>query len=240
MSALIVIAKAPVPGRVKTRLCPPLSPAQAAGLAAAALADTLATVRATAAARRVLALDGSPGAWLPAGFAVVPQLGDGLAERLAGAFAACGGPALLIGMDTPQVTPALLAGGLRLLDEADAVLGATPDGGYWAIGLRRPDPAVFAGIPMSAADTCARQRDRLAALGLRVAELPPLRDVDDVADARAVARAAPRTRFARALERTAPARGGGASTVEGAVPTRRAGALPAHRGGGAAPAGWAV
>ncbi len=118
-----MIAKAPVPGRVKTRLCPPCTPAGAAALAEAALGDTLAAVaRSRRAGRRVLVLDGEPGPWLPRGFEVVPQRGDGLAERLAAAFADVGGPALLIGMDTPQVSPALLDDGLRALDGADAAL----------------------------------------------------------------------------------------------------------------------
>ena len=204
MTALLVIAKAPVPGRVKTRLTPPCRPADAAALAAAALADTLAAVvRARRPARRVLVLDGEPGSWVPPGFEVLRQRGDGLAARLAAAFSDVGGPALLIGMDTPHVTPDVLDSGLRALDGADAAFGPALDGGYWAIGLRRPDPAVFRGVPMSAPTTGAVQRARLAALRLRTVELPPLLDVDTIADARRVAAAAPATRFARALDRVA-------------------------------------
>jgi len=197
--ALLVIAKAPVPGRVKTRLCPPCTPAQAATLAAAALADTLTAV-AQVDARRVLVLDGAPGTWLPrAGFEVIAQRGDGLDERLAAAFADAGAPALLIGMDTPQLTPALLRAGLQALSDHDAVLGPADDGGYWAIGLNRADASLLRGVPMSVAHTGAAQRARLCAARLRVADLPALRDVDDIADAHAVARAAPRGRFAAAL-----------------------------------------
>ena len=185
--ALIVIAKAPVPGRVKTRLCPPCTPVQAAAIAEAALADTLTAVAAAPAPRRVLALDGAPGPWLVDGFEVVAQPSGGLGDRLADAFARAGGPAFLIGMDTPQVSPALLRHACRQLDEADAVLGLAVDGGYWGIGLRRPDPAVFAGVPMSTARTGRVQRERLVALGLRVRDLPLLRDVDTFADACAVA-----------------------------------------------------
>ena len=199
MSALLVIAKTPVPGRVKTRLTPPFTPAEAARLAAAALADTLAAVRSCAASRRVLVLDGEPGSWIPDGFEVVPQRGDGLAERLAAAFDDAGGPAFLVGMDTPQVTPALLDAGLGALDRADASFGAALDGGYWGIGLRRPDPAVFRDVPMSERTTAAVQRARLAELNLRTAVLPPLRDVDTVDDAHAVAAEAPDSRFAAAL-----------------------------------------
>lgn len=202
MSAtVIVIAKSPVPGRVKTRLTPPLRPEQAAVLARAALADTLAAVgRSRLADRRVVALDGEPDGWLPDGFELVAQRGDGLAQRLAAAFEDVGGPALLVGMDTPQVTPDLLDAGLAgLANGADAVLGPAADGGYWTIGLARSDPRVFAGVPMSRASTGAAQRARLAALELETHYLPPLRDVDTYEDARSVAAAAPASRFAAAL-----------------------------------------
>ncbi len=207
MSTLVVIAKAPVPGRVKTRLCPPLAPSQAAQLAEAALADTLAAVSRARATRRLIALDGPPGAWLPAGFEVVAQRGKGLDERLAAAFEDAAGPALLVGMDTPQLTPAHLDEGLAALErpEVDAVLGAARDGGYWAVGLRRPLRGAFLGVPMSVAHTGAAQRARLRTLGLRVVELTRLRDVDRMDDALAVARAAPRTRFAARLAALAPA-----------------------------------
>jgi uncharacterized protein len=199
-AALLVIAKAPAPGRVKTRLTPPCTARQAAELATAALGDTLAAVaRARRARRRVLVLDGSPGAWLPDGFRVIPQRGKGLAARLAAAFEDAGGPAFLVGMDTPQVTPELLDAGLAALDGADASFGAALDGGYWGIGLRRPVTGAFHGVPMSEPLTAVSQRVRLAALGLRTAVLPPLRDVDTIDDARAVAAAAPGSRFAAAL-----------------------------------------
>jgi uncharacterized protein len=204
VSTLLVIAKAPEPGSVKTRLCPPCTPAEAAELAAAALADTLAAAaRSQRATRRILVLDGE--GWSPPGFEVVPQRGAGLAQRLAAAFDDADGPAFLVGMDTPQVTPALLDAGLAALERAHAVLGPAPDGGYWAIGLRRPDPAVFDAVPMSAPDTGAVQRGRLAALGLHTALLPPLRDVDTIADAGLVAAEAPASRFARALHELRPA-----------------------------------
>jgi rSAM/selenodomain-associated transferase 1 len=198
--AIVVIAKSPRPGRVKTRLTPPCSPEQAARLAGAALEDTLAAAaRTRRATRRVLVLDGAPGAWVPSGFDVVPQRGDGLAARLAAAFEDVAGPAFLVGMDTPQVTPQLLDAGVGALDESDAVFGAALDGGYWGIGLRRADPAAFRGVPMSESVTGLVQRVRLAALGLRTTVLPPLRDVDTIDDAHAVAAEAPGGRFAAAL-----------------------------------------
>jgi uncharacterized protein len=207
---LIVIAKAPRPGHSKTRLCPPCSPRQAAALAEAALSDTLRAVAAAECGERVLHLEGEPGAWLPDGFTVLPQVGGGLDRRLAAAFAAHQGPTLLIGMDTPQVTPALLEDSLAALlaPGTDAVLGAAVDGGYWAIGLRRPDPRAFDGVPMSSERTGERQLARLRELGLRTAELPPLRDVDRIEDAEAVAAECPGSEFARTLGtlRSAPAR----------------------------------
>jgi glycosyltransferase A (GT-A) superfamily protein (DUF2064 family) len=187
--ALIVLAKAPVAGWAKTRLSPPLRPAQAALLAEAALLDTLAAVLATAARRRVLVLDGEPGGWLPAGFELLAQRDGDLSVRLADAFAEVGEAALLIGMDTPQVSPSLLDAGLDALlaEGTDAVIGHTLDGGYWTIGLRDPDRRVFAGVPMSTPHTGAAQSERLDQLGLRTATLAVLRDVDlyDVALAHA-------------------------------------------------------
>jgi glycosyltransferase A (GT-A) superfamily protein (DUF2064 family) len=192
-TTLLVIAKQPVPGRVKTRLVPPYTHEQAAILAEAALADTLHTVLLTPARRRVLVLDGEPGPWLPPGFDIVPQCDGPLDERLAAAFAAVRGPALLIGMDTPQVTPSLLAVDWQ---GADAVFGPAADGGFWALGLLVPDPALLRGVPMSLPGTGAIQRARLLAAGLRVTDLPQLRDVDTAADAAAAARQAPHSRFA--------------------------------------------
>lgn len=203
---VVVIAKEPVPGRVKTRLTPPFTPDEAALLAQAALADTLATVAATPVARRVLALDGAPGDWLPPGFDVFPQCGGGLDERLAAAFAdayaTLPAPMVLIGMDTPQVTPGLLAEAAEALEggEADAVLGPAADGGYWLLGLRRPDRSLLAGVPMSRPDTGRRQLGRLTEAGLRVAMMPELTDVDTVKEAELVAAAIPGSAFSAAFQ----------------------------------------
>ncbi|NUK62452.1 DUF2064 domain-containing protein [Streptomyces lunaelactis] len=192
---LLVIAKAPVPGRVKTRLTPAYSPAEAACLAEAALLDTLDVVLATPVRRRVLVLDGRPGDWLPSGIEVVPQCAGGLDARLAHAFGLCDGPTLLIGMDTPQVTAELLTSGLEL-GPTDASFGPADDGGFWALGLAEPDPALLRGVPMSVPRTGAVQRRRLTGAGLTVRDMPLLRDVDTADDARLVAAEAPHTRFA--------------------------------------------
>lgn len=195
---LLVIAKEPVAGRVKTRLAPDVGPQGAADLAAACLADTLDAVAAAPAARRVLVLDGEPGPWLPEGIEVVPQVTGGLAARLAAAFAGVQGPAFLIGMDTPQVTPDLLAVDLQA---TSAVLGLASDGGFWGIGMRDPSSEVFVGVPMSTSGTGAAQRRRLVEAGFSVGDLPVLTDVDTIADARLVAAASPSTRFAAAMAR---------------------------------------
>ncbi|MGW3406495.1 TIGR04282 family arsenosugar biosynthesis glycosyltransferase, partial [Streptomyces zhihengii] len=162
--------------------------------------DTFAAVLATPAARRVLALDGLPGPWVPEGIEVVPQSAGGLDARLAAAFDEAAGPALLIGMDTPQVTPELLARGLDF-DGTDAWFGAAEDGGFWALGLAEPDPALILGVPMSVPHTGREQRRRLTESGRAVRDLPVLRDVDTPADAAAVAATAPGSRFA-ALHRS--------------------------------------
>jgi len=206
-AAVVVMAKSPQPGRVKTRLCPPCTPAEAATLAAAALADTLAAVEALPQIRPVVALDGPVGPWLPRAFDVVPQVAGDLGTRLAAATTTVGGPMLVVGMDTPQLDTALLDNALRALlaPGVDAVLGPATDGGYWAIGLDSPTGCEFDDVPMSTDHTGAAQLARLSALGLRVGSLTVQRDVDTFADALAVAVAAPATRFAAAVRALAVA-----------------------------------
>jgi rSAM/selenodomain-associated transferase 1 len=199
--ALLVIAKEPLPGRAKTRLTPPCSPEQAAKLATASLLDTLEVVGRTPAARRVLVFEGDDRGLRPPGFDLIAQRGNGLGERLQAAFEDVEPPALLVGMDTPQLTPPLLLDAMRWLTEpqVDAVLGPALDGGYWVVGFNKPVPGAFSGVPMSCENTLEQQRRRLRGLGLRVHEQPALRDIDTIGDARAVAHVAPHTRFARAL-----------------------------------------
>lgn len=208
MTRILVLAKEPAPGRSKTRLCPPLCPHQAAEVAEAALVTTLDAVGATRTGRPTLVLDGQAGIWLPPGVHVTRQRGNGQAERIANAFADAGGAALLIGMDSPQVTAELLDEAVATLAQpgVDAVLGPAEDGGYWAIGLRRADPRVFADVPMSRSDTGRIQLERLNSVGLRTRLLPILRDVDRFEDALAVALRAPGTPFADMMGRLADAR----------------------------------
>ncbi len=209
MSAhLVVLAKAPVPGRVKTRLCPPCTPSDAARIAAAALADTLDTAGAAPAARRTLVLDGEYAA--PAGWDRLPQRGSGLAERIVHAFRDTrvpGLPTVLIGMDTPQVTAAGLTVAMGLLGSADAVLGPAADGGWWALGLRDPRSAeALRDVPTSTGRTGARTLAALRGLRLTVELLPVLRDVDTAADATEVAALCPAgSRFAATVPALVPA-----------------------------------
>jgi rSAM/selenodomain-associated transferase 1 len=218
MSAVqvLVITKAPVPGRSKTRLSPPCTPEQAAGIAAAAVGDTFDAVRATPVTTRVVVLDGAPGELELDGFTVVPQTDGDLGTRLAAAFAdamtAGSVPTLLIGMDTPQVTPELLTHCSELLESAgpgNAVLGTAPDGGWWALGLHSAaSAAVLATVPMSREDTAVRTRAALEATGLTVLDLPQLTDIDHFPDAMAVAAdCAPHSRTARLVASVATALG---------------------------------
>jgi glycosyltransferase A (GT-A) superfamily protein (DUF2064 family) len=200
---VVVMAKEPVPGRSKTRLCPPLTWTEAAEVARAALNDTLAVVSRLPVARRVLVLDGRPAGLVPPGVEVIPQAGGGLDERLAAAFDRVGGPSLLIGMDTPQITFDLMESAVELFltPDVDAVLGLSEDGGWWAIGLQAANPGVFIGVPMSTPITGVHQRAQMDQYGLRVRALPQLRDVDTFDDAKAVAELIPESRFASALRR---------------------------------------
>jgi glycosyltransferase A (GT-A) superfamily protein (DUF2064 family) len=210
-----VLAKAPVPGKVKTRLCPPASPAQAARIAAAAFLDTVDAVLAVPDVTPVVALTGDLAQAIDAealterlrSTMVIPQRGTTLGQRIAAAYADTAavvgdGPVLQIGMDTPQVDATLLSHCLDLLDSdgVDAALGAATDGGWWVLGVRRPELAgLIADIPTSLPDTGARTLAALRASGCRLIELPELSDVDTWNDALAVAAEVPDGRFAGAV-----------------------------------------
>jgi glycosyltransferase A (GT-A) superfamily protein (DUF2064 family) len=210
---LLVIAKAPVPGLAKTRLCPPATQQQAADIAAASLMDTLAAVADVDDATAVVALTGDlNGAShredlkrAMADMTVIWQRGDGLAGRLANAHldvAALfpGLPVLQIGMDTPQLRPGILADAAGRLAEFDAVLGPAADGGWWGLGLRDPaDADVLRDIPTSRSDTGDRTMLALRGKGLRVDTLHTLSDVDTMADAVRVAAEVPGSRFAASV-----------------------------------------
>lgn len=204
---VMVIAKTPEPGRSKTRLCPPLTVDEACAVAWACLRDTLAVVADVPVRRRVVVLDGESGPWVPDGFDVVVQRGAGLDDRLAAAFADVDDDAVVIAMDTPQVTPQLLVEALTaVVDRRDtASFGPAEDGGFWLLGLPRGvDPRhVFDRIPMSVAHTGSCQLDRLMSLGLAIHTLPVLRDVDTFEDLCAVASELPGSMTAGVVGRLA-------------------------------------
>ncbi len=207
---VIVVAKAPVAGRVKTRLCPPLTLNQAALVAEAALIDTLATVGHARVLERTVVLEGVPGAWLPSHIRMISQRTGSFPERLSGAiadsFAEAALPILLIGMDTPQVRVSQLekAAVELVRDGTDVVLGLAEDGGFWVIGTKHPIPGMFEKVEMSTDQTGHQQRARLESLGLRCQMLTVQRDVDTLADALDVARRAPNSHFAAALKSCVP------------------------------------
>lgn len=214
-AALMVMAKAPEAGEVKTRLCPPATPAEAADVAAAALLDTLDAMAAVPDARTLVAMTGRLAAAARAPELVVAlrrttttwQRGDGLGERIVAAHADTahrfpGRPTLVLGMDTPQVDAGLLTECLARLSCADAVLGPATDGGWWALGLREPgNAALIEYVRTSRDDTGELTLRALRAAGLRVGLLPELRDVDTAEDATEAARLAPGGRFAAAVGR---------------------------------------
>jgi glycosyltransferase A (GT-A) superfamily protein (DUF2064 family) len=207
---LLVVAKAPEPGRAKTRLAATVGDRAAADIAAAAMLDTLDAVAAAPAASRVVALTGDLDAAAAAAqirqrlesFTVIEQRGDDFADRLANAHtdAATGFPVLQIGMDTPQVTADLLAGCARSLLGAPAVLGPAVDGGWWVLGVQDPAMAeCLRAVPMSQPDTGELTWKALHDNGIDVIAVDWLADFDVADDVAAVREACgPASRFARA------------------------------------------
>ena len=208
----LIVAKAPVPGLAKTRLAAALGDRVAAGIAAAALLDTLDAVADTPLAAKVVAMTGDLASACQSeairerlsGFTVVEQRGDSFADRLANAHAdaaATAGPmpVLQIGMDTPQVTAELLTRCARALLGAHAVVGPARDGGWWLLGVADAATAeCLRLVPMSRPDTGALTYAALLQTGSPVTVLEELADVDTVADI-AVVRAdcRPSGRFAQ-------------------------------------------
>lgn len=210
--AVLVVAKAPVPGLAKTRLAATVGDQAAASIAAAALLDTLDTVAAAPVQARVVALTGhleqahaaSEIRDLLRGFTVIEQRGRDFAERLANAHAdaaaATGLPVVQIGMDTPEVTGELIEDCAAALLGTDAVLGMAADGGWWMLGVRHPAMAqCLVDVSMSRSDTGAVTLAALRDSGvtvLQVCEIPDVDTVDDVETVRRMCR--PDSRFTRA------------------------------------------
>jgi rSAM/selenodomain-associated transferase 1 len=202
-TAVVVMAKAPRAGAVKTRLCPPLVPREAAALARGFLRDTLARVRRLGGAIPLLAY--TPTSERPLferlapGVALVPQadgdLGARLREALAAGLRTCPA-AIALGTDIPALPGAVLERAIeRITSRAvDVVLGPAEDGGYYLIGVRADHPVLFADLPWSTPAVFDLTRGRIETAGLRCALLPPWFDVDtpeDLVRLRALLRESP-------------------------------------------------
>jgi rSAM/selenodomain-associated transferase 1 len=189
--ALIVVAKRPVPGQTKTRLCPPLTPEQAAALYQCLLLDTLALAHRLGSARLVLAYT-PPDAdicfrrLVPDGFRLLPQQGACLGERLANALAqqferGCR-RAVIMNSDGPTLPLGYLSQAFAGLDGADVTLGPGHDGGYYLIGMNRLHRALFEGIAWSTERVAPETLAICRRLGLAVHILPEWYDVDVAPD----------------------------------------------------------
>lgn len=191
--AVIIFAKAPVAGQVKTRLCPPLSPDEAAELARCFLLDSVARACALPQVQACLAFTPAEGEpclreLLPFPLYYFPQRGASLGEREANAFvdafAAGFSQAVLIGSDIPTLPSRHLQEAFAHLDtpENEVVLGASSDGGYYLIGMRTLHPALFEDIHWSTASVLEETLAQAKRSGLRVAQVPTWYDVDEQAD----------------------------------------------------------
>lgn len=186
-AAVCVMAKAPVPGRAKTRLSPPLSPEGAARLAAAFAIDTWSAAASLADARPLLARAGPLERFPPplCEAESFPQPEGDLGARIEGVAAAGlerAEVAILIGSDLPGLPVAYLEQARAALAERDAVLGPSADGGYYLIGLRRRVPGLLRGIPWSSPATRRATAERLRRAGMPAAEIARFDDVDEPQD----------------------------------------------------------
>lgn len=212
--AVLVVAKAPVPGLAKTRLAASIGDHAAADVAAASLLDTLDAMAAADVTARVVAMTGDLAAAARsdeierrlADFIVLSQRGDDFAERLANAHAdasvaADGLPVLQIGMDTPQVTADLLERCATALTGTDSILGMASDGGWWVLGIQSPSSAeCLRDVPMSQSDTGVVTLRALQNTEIQVNLVEELADVDVIDDVAAVQRECPPGSRFRALE----------------------------------------
>ena len=194
--AVGLFAKAPRPGRVKTRLVPPLTPGEAAAFARLCLEETLRRFPGDVPAAWTLFLDEPTESWLSEiaharGVAIAEQGEGNLGARLARAFRGLlqtSSRVVAIGSDSPTLDPAWISMGLSRLELADVVLGPARDGGCYLIGSRRDPDALFEGIAWSTSRVCELIRDRARAAGFTLATLPEWYDLDEAADLERAAR----------------------------------------------------
>ena len=191
-TALIIFAKAPIPGEVKTRLCPPLDHDEAASLHGTLVLD--AVERAKGLSGVSLYVAGTPDLAHPFfkvmegryGAKLLPQRGPDLGSRMKwamqDAFEQGAQEVLLTGTDLPTLPRAYLAEALKLVKAHDVVLGPTADGGYYLIGLRKMVPVLFEGIAWSTASVLAETKKKIEQAGLSLGLLPECRDLDTLED----------------------------------------------------------
>lgn len=187
---VLLFAKAPIAGRVKTRLIPALGADGAAALAARMLEQTISEALAARVGPVELCAEPDPSHpdWaghVPAGVLLSAQGPGDLGERMARAASrilATGEPVLLIGSDCPELDRVRIAAAADALDGHDAILHPAADGGYALLGLSRFDPSLFAGIAWSSATVAAATIERLDRLGWRTRIGATLRDVDEPGD----------------------------------------------------------
>lgn len=199
MNSLVVFAKAPVPGKVKTRLCPPLSGKQAARLYAAFVADVLAGARASEAAAVSVAYEAHTKhpdlSWIEDAPPWFRQADGDLGARLIAAFETAfnaeSSKVVIIGSDCPDLDPKILGDAFARLDGTDAVLGPAEDGGYYLIGLRAPMPHLFTKMEWSDSRVLKRTLERLRLRGASFELLPEHADVDTFGDLKALSRRLP-------------------------------------------------
>jgi hypothetical protein len=184
VTRVVIFAKAPVPGQVKTRLIPVLGEEGAAALAQQMLLDTCREALAANVGPVELCLSGSFGG-VPKGIEVSDQGGGDLGQRLARAVkrvAETGKAAIFIGTDCPELDFLRLRKAARDLDHHDAVVHPTFDGGYALLGLNQYEPSIFSGIKWSSRSVAADTIARIRALGWSLHIGDTLRDVDEPAD----------------------------------------------------------
>ncbi|MBI2384646.1 MAG: TIGR04282 family arsenosugar biosynthesis glycosyltransferase [Elusimicrobia bacterium] len=194
MNSLILFVKAPVPGKVKTRLQIPLSASQVARVYEAFVRDTVACARLTSEAAVSIAYEPHPErpglAWLEDAPPWFPQAEGDLGARLVAAFdkafRAGAEKVVVIGSDCPDLEPDILRQAFARLDDVQAVLGPAEDGGYYLIGLRAPMPRLFAKMEWSGPDVLNRTLERLRGESFRL--LSVRSDVDTFGDLKALAR----------------------------------------------------
>lgn len=181
---LLILAKAPMPGFSKTRLCPPLRPTEAAEVAEAALVDTLRAANDCDAAEVLVAFAGDRSC-LQAHprLSVFEQVGRDLNERLERAWAHTSGWVVQIGSDTPHLEACELNAIAAQLVDHDAVLGPAEDGGWWVLAQREHKEGLFRSVTMSTPHTFDEQLASLRARHERVALAPTKRDLDHWPDA---------------------------------------------------------